>query len=179
MERRHGTRSLSSCALMCALLAVCAQIVIPLPGVPLSMALFAVHLCALLLGPSRAAASMLAYLLLGVCGLPVFAGFASGPAALFGPTGGFLLSYPLCVLATGRLCGGAEASFARRTLAALSGLFVCSALGVLWFMFYSGTPMTPAALLWWLLYLPGDLIKIFLAVFLAKRLEKPLRLLGV
>ncbi len=179
MKQRAGTLSLSSCALMSALLCVCAQLMIPFPGVPVNMALFAVHLAALVLGPGRAALSVLSYLILGACGIPVFAGFACGPAALFGPTGGFLLSYPLCALVTGILSRHENCSALRAFFAALAGTLVCSAAGIAWFMRASGAVPSTAFFLWWLMYLPGDLIKILLAVLLARRLRAPLRRIGL
>ena len=78
------TRNLVLAALFAALTAVCSQIQIPLPMVPINLALFAVHLCGALLGAKWGALSMCAYVLLGAVGVPVFSGFASGPAVLFG-----------------------------------------------------------------------------------------------
>ncbi|MBQ8130480.1 MAG: biotin transporter BioY, partial [Clostridia bacterium] len=78
--------SLAACALMAALTAVCSQIQIPLPMVPINLALFAVHLSGALLGARRGALSMTAYALLGLVGVPVFSGFTAGPATLFGRT---------------------------------------------------------------------------------------------
>lgn len=179
MKKRSGTLSLSSCALMSALLCVCAQIMIPFPGVPINMALFAVHLAALLLGAGRAAAAALVYLALGACGVPVFAGFASGPAALLGPTGGFLFSYPLCALITGVLSQHENCSARRAFLSALAGTLACSVIGIAWFMVNTGVEPSASFFLWWLVYLPGDLMKILLAVVLWRRLRAPLRRLGV
>ena len=89
-SRRTATRSLVLCALMAALTAICSQIQIPLPMVPINLALFAVHLSGALLGWKYGALSMVVYALLGVIGVPVFAGFGSGPAVLFGKTGGYI-----------------------------------------------------------------------------------------
>ena len=172
---RRAAGRLSVCALMCALLSVCAQIQIPLPGVPLSLALFAVHLCALLLPPRQAVMSLCAYLLLGLCGVPVFAGFACGPAALLGPTGGFLFAYPLSALLSSTLAARLGRRFSSLFLCALAGNALCMTLGVCWFLFVSGTPLTLPSLAYWLLYLPGDLIKIALACALAIRLYPQLK----
>ena len=179
MKTRTGTLSLSCCALMSALLCVCAQLMIPFPGVPVNMALFAVHLAALLLGPGRAAASALVYLALGACGVPVFAGFSSGPASLLGPTGGFLLSYPLCALLTGLLARHESCSALRAFFSSLAGMLLCNIIGIAWFMHHSGAAPSAAFFLWWLMYLPGDLIKILLAVLLERRLRTPLKRIGL
>ena len=76
------TQRIVLAALFAALMAVCSQIQIPLPMVPINLALFAVHLCGALLGAKWGALSISAYALLGLVGAPVYAGFASGPAAL-------------------------------------------------------------------------------------------------
>ena len=82
-----------------ALAAVCARVAVPLffTPVPLSLAPFAVLLLGLLLTPRMAAATFAAYLAEGAAGLPVFAPShcPSGLAHLLGPTGGYLLAYPL------------------------------------------------------------------------------------
>src|SRR5213075_777514 len=78
--------------------ALCARVTLPLPftPVPLTLQNFGVLMVALLLGPNRALAAMALYLAEGAAGLPVFnpAG-PGGLSQLLGPTGGFLLAYPL------------------------------------------------------------------------------------
>src|SRR5271169_5626324 len=91
-----------------ALAAVCAHVSVPLffTPVPLSLQPFAVLLLGLLLSPRLAAGTLGAYLIEGAVGLPVFAPspLASGPlmtgglAHLLGPTGGYLLAYPLAAV---------------------------------------------------------------------------------
>lgn len=89
-------QDLCSISIMTAVTAVMAQISIPMPlGVPMTMQTFAVTLAGILLGSKRGAVSMLVYLLLGGVGVPVFSGFTGGLQSIVGPTGGFLLSFPL------------------------------------------------------------------------------------
>ncbi|MFP4461562.1 MAG: biotin transporter BioY [Thermotogota bacterium] len=97
----YKTRQLIITALMTALTAVCAQIVIPIGTVPVTMQTFMVFLSGMILGPFWGTISQIAYLLLGLFGLPVFAMFSSGLAILAGPTGGFLLAFPFVALLTG------------------------------------------------------------------------------
>lgn len=179
MARRRGAGGLSACALFTALLAVCSQLQIPLPGVPVNMALFAVHLGGMLLGPSRSLAAVLAYLILGAFGAPVFSGFASGPAAFFGPTGGFLLGYLLCAPAVGALAQHFGRTTARLCAAGLAGTALCTLCGAAWFMMITKAQPSPAFLAYWLIFLPGDMIKIVLAALLAGRLQKPLKAMGM
>src|SRR5213076_1029493 len=91
-----------------ALVAIAAQIAIPLPGTPVPMTLqpLAVLLVGALLGPSLGAGSMILYLALGAAGLPVFTPYGlPGLARLVGPTGGYLLAYPVAAFAVGKIAG--------------------------------------------------------------------------
>lgn len=79
-----------------AVIVIMAQIAIPMPlGVPMTMQTFAVTLAAIILGPKNSAVASIVYLLLGAVGLPVFSNFTGGFSRLAGPTGGFLLSFPI------------------------------------------------------------------------------------
>lgn len=90
-------------AIMTAITAVLAQVSIPLPMmVPMTMQTFAVTLAGILLGARRGAVSMVIYLLLGAAGVPVFTGFKGGLQSLVGPTGGFLLSFPIMAYIIGK-----------------------------------------------------------------------------
>ena len=107
-----------------AALALASQVAVPLPGtpVPLTLQPMLMVLAGLWLGPRAAAASMALYLVAGMAGLPVFTpGGAPGIARLLGPTGGYLLAYPVAAALTGWL-GMRARSFAGRTGAAVAGM---------------------------------------------------------
>ena len=127
---------------------------------------------------SRAAQTTDAGGLLALAGMPVLAGFAGGPAAVFGPTGGFVAGYILAAWLEGRLMRRAIFSARRLALAILTGTAACYALGLLWFMASSGSALVSALSVCVLPFLPGDLLKILLAVRLCQRLQKPLRAMG-
>ena len=74
-------------------IALSAQITIPLSPVPITLQNLAVLLVGALLGPKLGSKVVLLYLLEGVCGMPVFAGFSYGFPVIFGPTGGYLIGY--------------------------------------------------------------------------------------
>ena len=89
-------QDICSIAIMTAITVVLAQISVPMPlGVPMTMQTFAVTLAGIVLGAKRGAISMLIYVLLGAIGVPVLANFSGGFQHLIGPTGGFLLSFPI------------------------------------------------------------------------------------
>lgn len=122
-----------------------AQVSIPLPftAVPLTLQPMVVLLGGLALGSRLGSASQILYLAAGIAGLPVFAASAalpSGPLRLLGPTGGYLMAYPLAAFVTGYL---AERGFDRRYVtsvaAMLAGLLVIYAAGVAWLGLFART----------------------------------------
>lgn len=177
--RGNTTRLLTLSALLCALCAVLSQIQVPLPPVPVSLSLLAVHLCGALLGMRWGAAAIGCYVALGAVGLPVYAGFAGGISVLFGPTGGFLFGYILCAWIVGML--SQRLGFTRRALmlAMAAGTLACYLCGTAWFMLTTGANLAVSLAGCVLPFIPGDLVKIFLAAILCLRLEKPLRSAGL
>ena len=173
------TRNLVFAAMMTALTVICAQIQIPLPMVPISLALFAVHLSGALLGAKGGALAMAAYALLGILGVPVFAGFKCGPSVLFGSTGGYILGYVLCALLVGLLSRRFGMTFHGLCLAMAIGVLACYAFGTAWFMLVSGMNLAASLSYCVLPFLPGDGVKIVLAAAVVLRLQKPLRAMGL
>src|SRR5215212_9876498 len=99
-------------------LAAGSHVAIPLPGTPVPFTLqpLVVVLAGLMLGPAAGAASMVLYVLAGIAGLPVFAPMgAPGIARLAGPTGGYIIAYPLAAWVAG-MVAGRGAGFGRRAL---------------------------------------------------------------
>ena len=177
--RKNATGQLVLSALMCALIAVLSQILIPLPPIPISLSLLGVYLCGALLPVRWSVAAVASYLLLGALGVPVYAGFCAGPSILLGSTGGYLIGYVPCAALVGLLID--RLGFSRRSLA-LSiavGTAACYALGTAWFMSTSGSSFFAALSACVLPFLPGDALKTALAVSLALRLRKPLAALGL
>ena len=102
------------------------------PVVPFTLATLFVILSGMLLGPWRGLAVVGLYLLLGIVGLPVFAGGSGGPQVLVGPTGGFLIGYALAAFLAGlivRLGGGSRVSL---VLAAVVGTLAIYLPGLPW-----------------------------------------------
>ncbi len=158
--------------LFAALIGVLSQVVIPLPFVPINLALFGVHLAGLLLGPLYGLFSVSIYLLMGILGVPVFASFGAGPGVLFGMTGGYLVGYALCVLIVGalspRLFGGRAGGW---WAAMLLGLLACYAFGTAWFMNLTGYNLVASLWACVIPFLPGDGVKMLLAALLYRRLK--------
>ena len=94
-------------ALFAALTALGAYVAVPVPGtmVPVSLQTLFVTLAGALLGPALGAASQVTYLVIGALGAPVFAGGMGGAAHLIGPTGGYLLAFPVAAWLVGAIAG--------------------------------------------------------------------------
>ena len=144
--------------------ALAAQIAVPLPWspVPLTGQTFAVLLSGAVLGARRAFLAQLLYLAEGALGMPVFAAGAAGMARLIGPTGGYLMAFPLAAALTGGLAErGWDRRFVTTFLALLAGSAVVFALGLAWLARF--VPAERLLVMGLLPFLPGDLIKSALA----------------
>jgi biotin transport system substrate-specific component len=160
-----------------ALVTLAAQVSVPLPGTPVPMTLqpLAVLLVGGLLGPRLGAASLITYLALGAAGLPVFTPTVPlvGVARLLGPTGGYLLAYPVAAFAVGALAGDGRRSW-RIALAVLAGLALIHLGGLAQLAILTGD-VSVAARFGSLPFLVGDLLKIAVAVLVLRRTIAPLR----
>jgi biotin transport system substrate-specific component len=125
------------------LTAAAAQLSVPLPftEVPFTLQPMVVLLGGLTLGSRLGFGSQMLYLLAGVAGLPVFAPSATllpGALRLIGPTGGYLMSYPIAAWLSGLLAErGFDRRYATSVLAMLAGLAVVYGCGVLWLAFFA------------------------------------------
>ncbi len=167
---------LTEVALAAALLAVVSPVTLPLGPVPLSLATLAIYLIGGLFRPLFAVTSVAVYLMLGIAGLPIFAGFGGGVAVLVGPTGGFLPGYLLCVAATSLLTGlsrgrGRAARTLLPCLGMLLGTLALYLLGTLWYARLGGVGFFAALAVCALPFLLFDLMKIALALLLLPRLS--------
>ena len=167
--KRNDLHALTLTAMMIPVIAVAAQLALPIASVPMTLQTFAVCFAGLMLGPMRGVAAVAVYLLMGAIGIPVFAGFTGSLAAVVGPTGGFLVGFlPLVLLA-----GLAKNKGAVRTAMLLaSGLLLCHLAGVLWFAHTAGVSILSASLITSLPYLLKDALSSLFAYLLAKRLAK-------
>ena len=172
-------KKLTLCGVMAAVTCVLAPISVSFTTtVPLSLATFAVMLSGLLLGGGYGALSQTVYLLLGVIGLPVCAGWTPALPRLLGPTGGYLVGYiPMALI-----CGAVYGAFGRRAegvkkYAVMTGAMALStavlyAFGTAWFCILNGVGVGYALTICVLPFLVGDAVKIAAAALIVPRLEK-------
>ena len=160
-----AARSVALVVAFSLLVALAAQVVIPLPWtpVPLTGQTFAVLLAGALLGSRLGALALLAYLAEGALGLPFFRGGAAGAQHFLSPTAGYLLAFPAAAFLTGLL---AERGWDRRPATAAAAMALGSAVilasGWAWLAASTGSPAA-AFRLGVAPFLAGDAIKIALA----------------
>ena len=159
-------------ALMAAVTAVAAQIAIPTPPVPFTLQVLAVILSGLLLGPRYGALAQAIYVLVGAVGVPVFAQFKGGLGVVLGPTGGYLLSYPIAAAVAGFAAYAARSAARRRALWTsllwgCVGLAVIYALGATWLAVVTRLPFAAALAQGVAPFVIFDLIKVALAALVA------------
>ncbi len=146
-----------------------ARIVVPLPGtpVPFTLQVVCVLLSGALLGPRVGAASQLAYVMVGAMGAPIFAA-GGGIAYLLGPTGGYLLAFPVAAYAVGAI--SRSAGVLRLTLAFTVGVLIIHAGGAAWLAVITGD-LGQAILMGVGPFLLFDIVKIALASLVTLKLR--------
>lgn len=151
------------------------RIYLPFSPVPITGQTFMVLMLGALFGSYRGGLTMLAYLVEGVLGLPVFTG-VTGAAALFGPTGGYLVGFIVAAYLVGRL---AEMGWDRRVLTTIAAMLIGDAVllafGFIWLTLLM-TDVKTAFIAGFVSFVPGDILKISLAAVL---LPSGWKLLGV
>lgn len=173
MKQKFTTQELTKMALLTTMICISAYIIIPLPFSPVSLTAqtLIVNLIALLLSPGQAAFSIGIYLLLGLVGLPVFSGGMGGPAKLFGPTGGYLLSYLIAVVLISWLKGKKYNFIRYSSVTILVGMPIIYLLGSIYMRILTGMDWTGVLSAAVLPFIPLDFFKCICAALIAKPVQ--------
>lgn len=152
---------LTRIALFAAVTAVLSQISIPLPfsPVPITFSIVAVMLAGGLLSPNQALFSQIVYLLIGAVGAPVYAGLRGGLPVLFGPTGGYLMAYPLMAFGIALVLKHSSHKLAALLISMPASLLICYGLGTPWLAYSAGLSLKSALVAGVLPFLPLDILK--------------------
>lgn len=158
------------------LMAVCSWISIP-TAVPFTLQTFGVFMAVGVLGGKKGTAAVGLYLLLGVLGVPVFAGMTGGVGVLLGTTGGYIIGFffsALVMWAMEKLPGKKSVI---QVISMITGLLVCYTFGTLWFMMVymknQGAVGLMTVLGWCVIpFIIPDILKIVLAYGLSRKLKK-------
>ena len=175
MERKQILK-LVLVALFTALITAGAYIKIPVGPVPVSLCTFFVNLTASCLPLPLALATVLAYLFLGIIGLPVFTS-GGGLAALMGPTGGYLVGFLFLALIQGSLMFRFPGKNAAAVIGMILGTAVCYCFGTAWLAGQMHLSFGAALTAGVIPYLPGDAAKIILAALAGPKLSTAVRII--
>lgn len=180
-EPRISVAQLALAGLLAAVLAVASWVSIPFVPVPLTLQTLAVLVAGGLLGRYWGPVSVGVYILVGVAGVPVFAGGHAGPAVVAGPLGGFLFGFVLAAFVMG-VAGDAtrrRGVVDRRgltflSLGAAAGGLAVYVVGLPWFMAVTGMSLRGAVPVAFLPYIPGDILKAVVAVVVIRAVDRAL-----
>ena len=148
-SRSTHTYAMVTTAFMAAVTCILAPLSIPIGPVPISLTNLAIYLSL--------------YLLIGLAGLPVFSGFSGGIGKLAGPTGGYIIGFiPMAIIA-----GIIIDHFRKRWIQLLGmilGTAVCYVFGTAWFCMQAGYTVSAALAVCVIPFIPGDLVKMVIAL---------------
>ena len=156
--------------------ALCARVSVPLPftPVPLTLQNFGVLAVGLLLGSRRGFAALALYLVEGAIGLPVFSPslvLGVGIARLLGPTGGFLLAYPLVAFVAGYIYEHTSRRFGWAAVSAIAAELVLFASGLGWLAVLTHSVALALKFgLYWFVF--AEVIKVLMASGVAARWQQ-------
>ena len=171
------TKSMVYCGLFTALIAVGAFIKVPVPVVPFTLQYLFTMLAGLLLGAKRGAIAVLAYMLLGLAGLPIFTE-GGGLWYVLKPSFGYIIGFVLGTYVTGRIAETMpKKTIPHYLLANLAGLVIVYACGMSYYYvicnYVIDTPIAvwPLFLYCFILAVPGDIALSVLGAVIAKRVR--------
>jgi biotin transport system substrate-specific component len=157
-------KDLTMIALFVSLTIVGAQVSIPIATIPLTLQVLMVFLSGYFLKPYQAFLTQVIYLFLGIIGFPVFSGFSGGIAVILGPTGGYLISFPIAAL----VISLSKRNFLSMFFYGIFGICVIYSFGVL-VLSYHLRDFSKAIIIGVLPFIGIDLTKMFLAIIIAKK----------
>lgn len=179
--RNTKTTNLTVIGLMTAVLCILGplSLVIPISPVPISLTNFAICLSAILLGMRRGTLVTMGYLFIGFVGVPVFSAFTGGPGKLIGPTGGYLIGFIFLALIAGFFVDRFPGKIGWAALGMVLGTAVLYGLGTTWLAFSTGMTFSQALFAGVIPFLPGDALKIVLAIMVGFPVKKRLLKAGI
>lgn len=176
--RSNNLRQIVFIPIFTAITIALSYISIPLPfsPVPVTCQTIGVMLAGNLLNPKSAFLSMFLYLLLGIIGLPVFAGGASGLGSILGPSGGYLISWPIAAFISASLLKNAKKSFSTLLIVnIISGIILIYTIGVIQLSYVTKMGIVPAIISGALPFIPGDIVKGTLSATISLAIQKARR----
>lgn len=172
MNQKFSTKQLALTGMFAAVAVITSLISVPMPsGVAITLQTFGIALIGYVLGPFGIW-SVLAWILMGAIGLPVFSGFRGGFEVLIGPTGGFIIGFPFMAL----LCGLStrQSHLPLAVLSGLIGLLIPHLFGIIHYAHLNGLSFGASALVMSIPYLFKDVVSVAAACIVGKSIRKRL-----
>lgn len=173
-----SVRNMTLMAMFVALLAVSGMFVIPMVPAPITLQTMVVMLAGSILGARRGLISMAVFIALVAVGAPILSGGKGGLGALFGPTGGYILSWPFAAFLIGfimeRFAGEGKVKAWQIVLAhVIGGILFIHLIGFPWVVTVANLPLNMETLIGvFLIFLPGDFLKAIVAAPVALAIYK-------
>jgi biotin transport system substrate-specific component len=179
MKITDNTKNLTFIALMTAFICILGPLSIPIGPVPVSLQNFAIYLVLYIVGMKRGTVAFLLYMLLGLMGLPVFAGFTGGLQKIAGPTGGYLVGF----IGMAVLAGWVVDHYSQKRIRCVAGMFLATCipylLGTLWLAHSTGIGFAAAFAAGVVPFVPVDLAKMAVAAVVGPQLRERLAKAGI
>ena len=175
-NRKSNIQELCMVGLTASLICVIAPISVLLPaGVPMTLQTFIITLIAIILGAKPAFTATLIYVLLGSFGLPVFSNFTGGWQSIVGPTGGFILSFPIMAY----IIGWASDTYCKRKYSLLIGIIIGTVVnflcGVCIYCLVTNSSLFVGLTTCVLPFIPLAIIKALLAYLIGIKIKQRIR----
>ncbi len=169
-----NTKDLTVTAVLAAVICILGPLSVPIGIIPVSLTPLGIYLAIYILGQKKGTIAVCVYILLGLAGMPVFAGFTGGPQKLFGPTGGYIVAYILTAL----IAGYAVEHFYDNVFLQFAGMFlgliVLYVIGTIWLAFQAHMTFLQALSAGVLPFVIFDIMKIVLALFVGRAVRSRL-----
>jgi len=172
-----SARDITQIGIFAALTAIGAFISIPVGPVPISLQTFFVLLSGIILGSRKAMLSQVVYVMLGLIGLPIFAGFSGGFQTIFKPSFGFIIGFIIAAYVVGKISERESNSIKYMSIAVITGSLIMYVIGIP-YMYYILNIILSKSLdiiqimkLGMFMFIPGDILKAIVVVLIGKKLQ--------
>lgn len=184
---RTNVRHMVTVSVLTAVMCLLAPLTIYIGPVPVSVATYVIYLYIYVFGYRISTGCVVVYLLAGMAGLPVFAGYTAGPGHLLSPTGGYIAGYIALCLISGILLELMQRCISHNILSfnqlcsdvvngcmLATGTVALYMMGTVWYIYVTGNTVRQAVLVCIYPFLIWDVIKIIAAVTSGRLIRKHL-----
>lgn len=172
--KKINTRQLTMIGVTTAIICILGPLSLPIGIVPISLTNLAIYFAIYALGGKRGTLSYIVYLFIGLVGLPVFSGFSGGLPKLLGPTGGYLIGFIFIAFISGIFVDKFPNKNYMCFLGMVLGTIVTYIFGTSWLAYEAHIGFNKALAVGVLPFIPGDIVKIIIALLIGPQIRKRL-----